>query len=43
MMAYVYAQLIIKGFRKFKDIDPLIKEEVRKELTALGREDLIIE
>lgn len=43
MMAYVYAQLIIKGYRKFESIHQEIKEEVRAELIALGREDLIIE
>lgn len=43
MMAYVYAQLIIKGYREFKNISQEIKEEVRAELIALGREDLIIE
>lgn len=42
-MAYVYAQLIKKGYREFKKISVELKEEVRAVLLEMDREDLIVE
>ena len=42
-MAKVYASLIIKERKLFKDVPEKDKEAVRQELIDRGREDLIIE
>lgn len=43
IMPVIYATLIVKDKKKFKDVPPTIKEEVRELLIALDCEHLIIE
>ena len=42
-MAKIYASLIIKGRKFYKDVPERDKDDVRQELLNKGREDLIIE
>lgn len=42
-MAIVYATLIIRGFKTFKDVPITLKEQVRQVLIELEAEELIIE
>lgn len=43
MMAMLWAQAIMDGRKTFKQVPRLLKEDVRIELIASGKEELIIE